>query len=164
MTEQSEKKAGNLSKTSKIDGGAVRELASLLNETGLTEIELEQDGLRLRVAKSVAASVVAAPAPAAAAPAAAPAAAAAPAPSAEGADHPGAVTSPMVGTVYVAPEPGAKAFVSVGDSVTEGQTLLIVEAMKTMNQIPAPRAGKITSILVSNGQPVEYGEPLVVIE
>ena len=159
MAEQSEKKAGNLGGKSKIDGDAVRELASLLEETGLAEIELEQNGLRLRVAKAVAQSVVAAPAQ--------PAAAAVPAPQpsgAETADHPGAVTSPMVGTVYVAPEPGAKAFIAVGDSVTEGQTLLIVEAMKTMNQIPAPKAGKVTSILVANGQPVEYGEPLVVIE
>ncbi len=161
MTEQSEKKAGNLSGKSKIDGDAVRELANLLEETGLAEIELEQNGLRLRVAKAVASSVVTA----APAPVAAPAAAtAAPASGAEAAVHPGAVTSPMVGTVYVAPEPGAKPFISVGDSVTEGQTLLIVEAMKTMNQIPATKAGKVTSILVANGQPVEFGEPLVVIE
>ena len=163
MAEQSEKKAGNLSGKSKIDGDAVRELASLLEETGLAEIELEQNGLRLRVAKAVAQSVVAAaPAPVATTPttpSAAPAAA-----GAETADHPGAVASPMVGTVYVAPEPGAKPFIAVGDSVSEGQTLLIIEAMKTMNQIPAPKAGKVTSILVANGQPVEYGEPLVVIE
>ncbi len=161
MAEQSDKKAVNVSGKSKIDGDAVRELANLLDETGLAEIELEQNGLRLRVAKAVGQSFVAP----VAAPAPAPAAAAAPASAAgETADHPGAVTSPMVGTVYVAAEPGAKPFISVGDSVTEGQTLLIVEAMKTMNQIPAPKAGKVTSILVANGQPVEFGEPLVVIE
>ena len=151
-----------MSGKSKIDGDAVRELANLLEETGLAEIELEQNGLRLRVAKAVGQSFIA---PAAAPGAAAPVAAAAPVSGAgESGDHPGAVTSPMVGTVYVAAEPGAKPFISVGDSVSEGQTLLIVEAMKTMNQIPAPRAGKVTSILVANGQPVEFGEPLVVIE
>ena len=151
-----------MSGKSKIDGDAVRELANLLDETGLAEIELEQNGLRLRVAKAVG-QAFAAPIAAPAAPATV--AGAAPASSAgETGDHPGAVTSPMVGTVYVAAEPGAKPFISVGDSVTEGQTLLIVEAMKTMNQIPAPKAGKVTSILVANGQPVEFGEPLVVIE
>lgn len=159
MAEQSEKKAS--SAKSKIDGDAVRELASLLDETGLAEIELEHNGLRLRVAKATASTMVAAPA--AAPPAAQPSPGAAPT-ATDTSDIQGAVTSPMVGTVYIAPEPGAKSFVSVGDSVTEGQTLLIIEAMKTMNQIPAPRAGKVTSVLVANGQPVEYGEPLVVIE
>ena len=88
----------------------------------------------------------------------------APAPAADPAQHPDAITSPMVGTAYVAPEPGAATFVSVGDSVKEGQTLLIIEAMKVMNQIPSPRAGKVTQILVEDGQPVEYGEPLLIIE
>ena len=138
----------------------IRELAELLGETGLTEIEIERKGLRLRVARqlSVAASVPAVTA-------AAPAAATAPTPASNDAsDHPGAVTSPMVGTAYRSPEPGASPFVDVGSKVQQGQTVLIVEAMKTMNHIPAPRAGTVAQILVADGQPVEYGEALMVIE
>jgi acetyl-CoA carboxylase biotin carboxyl carrier protein len=138
-----------------------------LDETGLTEIEIEREGLRVRVARniSVAASVPAAYAPASVAAAAAVAAtAAAPAAALDLAKHPGAVPSPMVGTVYWSPEPGAKPFVEVGTKVSAGQTLLIIEAMKTMNQIPSPHAGTVTQILVEDGQPVEFGEPLMIIE
>lgn len=145
-----------------IDEDLIRSLAGLLDETNLTEIEIEQSGLRVRVARSFslnAAHVMAAPDPA---PAALPAAAAAASLPPE--KHPGAVTSPMVGTAYRAPEPGAPPFVEIGSVVREGQTLLIVEAMKTMNQIPAPKAGKVIAILVENGQPVEFGEPLMIIE
>ena len=140
----------------------IRELANLLNETGLSEIEIEKSGLKVRVARniSVQTTVAAAPAPAAAAPAAAKPAASPSDPS----KHPGAVKSPMVGTAYRSPEPGAPPFAEVGKRVSQGDTLLIIEAMKTMNQIPAPHAGKITAILVENGQPVEFGEPLVIIE
>ncbi|MBC8051257.1 MAG: acetyl-CoA carboxylase biotin carboxyl carrier protein [Hyphomicrobiales bacterium] len=141
-----------------IDEDMIRGLANLLDETNLSEIEIEQKGIRVRVARNltVAASMpmqgaFAAPAPIAAAAAALE-------------KHPGTLTSPMVGTAYRAPEPGAASFVEVGATVREGQTLLIVEAMKTMNQIAAPRAGKITAIFVENGQPVEYGEPLLIIE
>jgi acetyl-CoA carboxylase biotin carboxyl carrier protein len=152
-------------KFSSEDSALIRELALLLDETSLSEIEIERAGLRLRVARniSVATSVpVAVQAPAAAAPVvAAPAAAAA---VTDLAKHPGAVPSPMVGTAYWAPEPGAKPFIEVGSRVTAGQTLLIIEAMKTMNQIPSPRAGTVTQILVEDGQPVEFGEPLVIIE
>ena len=147
------------------DSGMIRELALLLDETNLTEIEVERAGLRVRVARniSVAAAVPAyAPAPAAA-PAPVAAAAAAPA-AADMTKHPGAVPSPMVGTVYRAPEPGKPAFVDVGTKVAAGQTLVIIEAMKTMNQIPAPRAGTVTQILIEDGSPVEYGEALVIIE
>lgn len=151
-------------KFSSEDSALVRDLALLLDETSLTEIEIERAGLRLRVARniSVAATMpVAAAAPAlVAAPAAAPAAAAA----ADISKHPGAVSSPMVGTAYWAPEPGAKPFIEVGSKVSVGQTLLIIEAMKTMNQIPSTRAGTVTQILVEDGQPVEFGEPLVIIE
>jgi acetyl-CoA carboxylase biotin carboxyl carrier protein len=147
------------------DQALIRDLAELLEETGLSEIEIEREGMRVRVARqvSVAAPVYASAAPAALAPAAAPAAAAAPAPADPG-KHPGAVPSPMVGTAYLAPEPGAAPFVQIGTRVTQGQTILIIEAMKTMNHIPAPKAGVITSILVENGQPVEFGEPLAIIE
>ncbi|QQO21665.1 acetyl-CoA carboxylase biotin carboxyl carrier protein [Bradyrhizobium diazoefficiens] len=162
MARQPDDKAA--AKFSSEDSALVRELALLLDETSLTEIEIERAGLRLRVARnlSVAATM---PVPMAAAPAALPAASAAPA--AAGPDlskHPGAVSSPMVGTAYWAPEPGAKPFIEVGSKVSVGQTLLIIEAMKTMNQIPSPRAGTVTQILVEDGQPVEYGEPLVIIE
>ncbi|MDO8297491.1 MAG: acetyl-CoA carboxylase biotin carboxyl carrier protein [Caulobacter sp.] len=153
-----------------IDTRVVRKLADILRDTGLTEIEVERGGLKIRVAREVtvaapmsamvqaappvamaAAPVAAAPAPVADAPAAAPA-------------HNGeTVKSPMVGTIYLQATPGADPFVKVGQTVTEGQTLLIVEAMKTMNPIPAPKAGKIVEILVSDAQPVEFGEPLVVI-
>ncbi|MDX2201207.1 MAG: acetyl-CoA carboxylase biotin carboxyl carrier protein [Hyphomicrobiaceae bacterium] len=147
----------------------VRELADLIAETGLTEIEIEKDGVRVRVAKQVqtifgAAPAAFAPPPAAHAAAAAPAAAPAASPAGDPGKHPGAVKSPMVGTAYLAPEPGAAAFVDIGARVTQGQTLLIIEAMKTMNHIPAPRAGVVTAVLVGNGQPVEFGEPLVIIE
>jgi acetyl-CoA carboxylase biotin carboxyl carrier protein len=147
------------------DSGMIRELALLLDETNLTEIEVERAGLRVRVARniSVAAAVPAyAPAPAAA-PAPVATVAAAPA-AADMTKHPGAVPSPMVGTVYRAPEPGKPAFVDVGTKVAAGQTLVIIEAMKTMNQIPAPRAGTVTQILIEDGSPVEYGEALVIIE
>ncbi|PDT73526.1 acetyl-CoA carboxylase biotin carboxyl carrier protein [Bradyrhizobium sp. C9] len=145
------------------DSVLIRELALLLAETNLTEIEIERAGLRVRVARniSIAASVPSA-AHAVAAPVAVPAVAVAAA--TDMAKHPGVVPSPMVGTAYWAPEPGAKPFIEVGTKVTAGQTLLIIEAMKTMNQIPSPRAGTVTQILVEDGQPVEFGEPLVIIE
>jgi len=155
-------------KSSKNDDSAlIRELALLLDETSLTEIEIERAGLRVRVARniSVAAALPAAYAPAVSAgPSHASAGAPAAAPIADLATHPGAVPSPMVGTVYWSPEPGAKPFVEVGTKVSAGQTLLIIEAMKTMNQIPSPRAGTVTQILIEDGQPVEFGEPLVIIE
>ena len=152
-------------KFSSDDSALIRELASLLDETSLTEIEIERAGLRLRVARNV--SVAAAMPATFHAMAAAPAAAASAAASAAANDlsaHPGVVPSPMVGTAYWAPEPGAKPYVDVGTKVTVGQTLMIIEAMKTMNQIPSPRAGTVTQILVEDGQPVEFGEPLVIIE
>lgn len=144
-----------------LDEDAVRKLSTLLDENSLTEIEYEAGGHRIRIARAGQTVAVQAPV-AAAAPAPAPAAASAPA----GADAApaNALTAPMVGTVYTAPEPNAPAFVSVGDTVKEGQTLLIIEAMKVMNQIPSPRAGKVTRILVEDGQPIEFGEPLMVIE
>ena len=145
-----------------IDARLVRRLAAILNDTGLTEIEVERGDLRIKVARNG----VAAPMPAVyAAPAPAPvaaASAAAPRP-AEAEQEGDVVNSPMVGTVYLQPEPGAAPFVRVGDTVSEGQTLLIIEAMKTMNPIPAPRAGRILEMLVADGQPVEFGEPLAVI-
>lgn len=147
-----------MTKTS-IDSEAIRQLATLLGETGLNEIEYETESLRIRVAKGAAvAHVAAAPAVAAAPVAAAPAA------PADAAKHPGAVKAPMVGVVYMSSEPGAAAFITVGATVTEGQTLLLIEAMKTFNPVKAPRSGKIAAILVDDSQPVEYGEPLVVIE
>ncbi|MBS7540236.1 acetyl-CoA carboxylase biotin carboxyl carrier protein [Ancylobacter lacus] len=151
-----------------IDPALVREIANLLSESDLTEIEVQHEDLRIRVVRAaptfVAPAPVAVAAPAVTAPVAtAPAAPAAPA-NADPAKHPGVVTSPMVGTAYLGPEPGAKYFVDVGSVVKEGQTLLIVEAMKTMNAIPAPRAGTVTRILIENAQPVEYGEPLLIIE
>jgi acetyl-CoA carboxylase biotin carboxyl carrier protein len=149
-------------KVSSDDSALIRELALLLDETSLTEIEIERAGLRVRVARnvSIAAALPAAVPMAASAIAAAPAAA----PLADLSKHPGVVPSPMVGTAYWAPEPGAKPFIEVGSKVSAGQTLLIIEAMKTMNQIPSPRAGTVTQILVEDGQPVEFGEPLVIIE
>lgn len=151
-----------------IDPALVREIANLLSESDLTEIEVQHEDLRIRVVRAAptvyaAAPVAVAPAPVAAAPAPAPAALA-PATVDDISKHPGLVTSPMVGTAYLGPEPGAKYFIDVGSVVKEGQTLLIVEAMKTMNAIPAPRAGTVTRILVENAQPVEYGEPLLIIE
>lgn len=148
---------------SSVDQELIRELASLLDETGLSEIEIDRDGLRVRVAREVRVQAVAAAAPVAAAATAASAAevkAAADDPIA----HPGCVRSPMVGTAYLAPEPGAANFVEVGSRVAQGQTILIIEAMKTMNHIPAPKAGTVTRILVGNRQPVEFGEPLAIIE
>ena len=160
MARQPEDKAAAKFATS--DGALIRELALLLDETSLTEIEIERAGLRVRVARnvSIAASV---PAAVPAAPVPLPATALT-APAADMAKHPGAVPSPMVGTAYWASEPGAKPFIEVGSKVSVGQTLLIIEAMKTMNQIPSPRAGTVTQILVEDGQPVEFGEPLVIIE
>ena len=146
-----------------LEGKLIRDLAAILEETGLSEIEIEKSGLRVRVARNL--QVVASAPAAAVATAAAPRPAAAPAGGkTEISGHPGLVTSPMVGTAYMAPSPGAATFVKVGDMVSEGQTLVIVEAMKTMNQIPAPRAGRVTQIIVSDGQPVEFGEPLMIIE
>jgi len=141
----------------------IRELAALLVETGLSEIEIERSGLKVRVARQLTVTAVAAAAPATSAPASAAARPAAAGP-ADAAAHPGAVKSPMVGTAYRSPEPNAAVFVEVGAKVAQGQTLLIIEAMKTMNHIPAPRSGTVTAILFENGQPVEYGEPLVIIE
>jgi acetyl-CoA carboxylase biotin carboxyl carrier protein len=138
----------------------IRELADLLNETGLSEIEIEKSGLKIRVARTVSIQSAVASAPA---PAAAPGPVAKPAAS-DPAKHPGVVKSPMVGTAYRSPEPGAPPFIEVGTRVSQGDTLLIIEAMKTMNQIPAPHSGKVTTVLIENGQPVEFGEPLVIIE
>jgi acetyl-CoA carboxylase biotin carboxyl carrier protein len=143
-----------------VDPDLIRELAELLNETGLTEIEVEHEDTRIRVARTLQAAPVAA----VATPAAVVAAAGGTAAPAAAADHPGAVPSPMVGTAYLAPEPGGKPFVDIGDAVREGQTLLIIEAMKTMNQIPSPKSGTVKQIMVEDGQPVEYGEPLMIIE
>lgn len=153
---------------SKLDTGLVRELASILRDADLGEIEVEHEGLRIRVLKptaSVAATYAAAPAPAPVAAAPTPAApeTAAAAPIAQAAPD-NAVTSPMVGTIYFAPEPGAPAFVAVGDKVKKGDTVMLVEAMKTFNPIEAPKAGTVKAILVEDTQPVEFGEPLIVIE
>ena len=161
MARQPDNNAKSKSDSKGDDSALIRELALLLGETNLTEIEIERAGLRVRVARniSIAASVpmgvaAAAPAPVAAAPATV----------GDIAKHPGVVPSPMVGTAYWASEPGAKPFIEVGSKVSVGQTLVIIEAMKTMNQIPSPRAGTVTQILVEDGQPVEFGEPLVIIE
>lgn len=161
----SEKKQG-------IDKELIRELANILNDTDLSEIEVEQDDLRIRVSRAAPPATVYAAAPPAYAPTpaatpAAPAVAApaAPAAAAAPARNPAnTVSSPMVGTVYLSPAPGARPFIEVGATVKEGQTILIVEAMKTMNQIPAPKSGKVVEIIVNDAQPVEYGEALVVIE
>jgi acetyl-CoA carboxylase biotin carboxyl carrier protein len=144
-----------------IDHDLIRELARLLDETGLTEIEFERDGQRVRVVRQ--AQIAAAALPRATSPieAAMPSLDAAPL---DPAKHPGVVTSPMVGTAYIGPEPGGRPFVEVGSQVRVGDTLLIVEAMKTMNQIPSPRAGTVIQILIEDGQPVEFGEPLMIIE
>ncbi|MGE5512504.1 MAG: acetyl-CoA carboxylase biotin carboxyl carrier protein [Bacteroidota bacterium] len=162
MAKESKEKDG-------LERGMIRELAELLNETGLSEIEIAREGLKIRVARHAAPITAAvhttAPttSPAASgpgAPTAAPAGRTGPDPAA----HPGCVKSPMVGTAYLAPEPGAAPFVEIGTRVVQGQTLLIIEAMKTMNHIPAPKAGTVKEVLVENGQPVEFGEPLVIIE
>jgi acetyl-CoA carboxylase biotin carboxyl carrier protein len=145
-----------------VDQDLIRQLAALLKETDLSEIEIETDALKLRVARQVVGHVsmpatpVAAPAPVAPA--------AAPAPAVSDAAHPGALNSPMVGTTYLAAEPGAAPFVTVGSKVSVGQTVLIIEAMKTMNHIPATKAGTVVKILVEDGQPVEFGEPLIIVE
>ncbi|WP_160121824.1 acetyl-CoA carboxylase biotin carboxyl carrier protein [Rhodovarius lipocyclicus] len=159
------------------DPATIRELAKILRETDLTEIELVEKDSRIRVVRDL--PVAAAPvqtyaalppmpaAPAAAPPLAAPVAAAAPAPAAQAEfdpKNPGAVTSPMVGVAYLSPEPGSAQFVTVGTQVQAGQTLLLIEAMKTFNQIKAPKAGTVTRILVESGMPVEYGEPLMLVE
>jgi acetyl-CoA carboxylase biotin carboxyl carrier protein len=143
-----------------IDKDRIRELAALLEETGLTEIEIEQAGMRVRVARQTHAApsahhVVPAQVYPIQAPVSLPA---------DPAKHPGVITSPMVGTAYLSPEPGAKPFIEVGSQVLAGQTLLIIEAMKTMNQIPAPRAGTVIQILIEDGRPVEFGEPMLIVE
>lgn len=154
-------------KKTEVDQQLVRDLAAILDETNLTEIEVEQDEMRIRVSRQSGGQVftsamnAAPPAQSASpAPAASESASAAPATG----NSKNAVPSPMVGTAYASPAPGAKAFIEVGQTVREGQTLLIIEAMKTMNQIPSPRSGTVTEILFEDSQPVEYGEPLVVIE
>lgn len=166
-----------MTKSSQVDQDLIRAIAELLNKENLAEIEIEQEDFRVRVTRSYPAEAptyapapmqymaapAAAPAPAAAAPAAS-VPAAAPAKGEDLASNPGTLTSPMVGTAYRSPEPGKPAFAEVGTKVSEGQTVLIIEAMKTMNQIPAHRSGTVTRILVEDAQPVEYGEPLVVIE
>jgi len=154
-----------------IDTRLVRKLADILADTGLTEIEVEQGDLKIRVAREVTvapqqmtyapAPVAATPAPAAAALVAASPAAA---PAADAPQRGEVVKSPMVGTVYLQAQPGSPSFIKVGDTVSAGQTLLIIEAMKTMNPIPAPAAGVVLQILVEDGQPVEFGEPLVIVE
>jgi acetyl-CoA carboxylase biotin carboxyl carrier protein len=148
------------------DARLVREMAAILNETGLSEIEVEREGLKVRVAKTLTAGATVfaqAPAASSAPPLTAPSAGAGPGQAAEPVRAGDVVKSPMVGTVYLQAQPGSPAFASVGDQVAEGQTLLLVEAMKTMNPITAPRAGTVLEILVGDAQPVEYGEPLVVI-
>ncbi|MGE7369765.1 acetyl-CoA carboxylase biotin carboxyl carrier protein [Neorhizobium sp. NPDC001467] len=156
----SEKKSG-------IDKVLIRDLANILNDADINEIEIEQDDMRIRVSRSapqyIQAPVMAAAAPVAAAPVAASAPAVA-APAASPRDNVNAVPAPMVGTVYLSPAPGAAPFIQVGATVKEGQTLLIIEAMKTMNQIPSPRSGVVKEIIVNDAQPVEYGEPLVIVE
>jgi len=162
---RNQKRPGESDDTGKpvVDPDAIRTLAQLLDETGLTEIEFERDGMRVRVVRqsiAVAASGSALRAPTPAEPAGASGETGLQDP----AKHPGVVTSPMVGTAYRGPEPGARPYVEIGTEVRAGQTLLIVEAMKTMNQIPAPRAGRVVQILIEDAQPVEFGEPLMVIE
>jgi acetyl-CoA carboxylase biotin carboxyl carrier protein len=155
------RKSGNPSmpKAPAIDHDVIRELAKLLDETGLTEIEFERDGVSVRVARHLSA-----PSPRRSAEALGSVPAAAAAVPIDPTQHPGAVVSPMVGTVYLGSAPGARPFVEVGGQVKAGEPLLIIEAMKTMNQIPAPRSGTVIQILVEDGQPVEYGEPLMIIE
>jgi len=146
-----------------VDAGLVRQLAELLDDTRLTEIEVQDGDRRIRVVRNIAISTHAAPAPSAAV-AAAPAPVPAAAPAVPAGDHPGTIKSPMVGTAYLAASPGAKQFVNVGDTVAAGDTLLIVEAMKVMNPILSPRAGKVTQLMVDNGQPVEFDQPLAIVE
>lgn len=153
-------------KKQSIDKELIRDLATLLKETELSEIEIEQDDFRIRVSRSAAAApiVYAEPQKARGPGPASGEAPAAPGSLADPARHPGCVPSPMVGTAYLSPEPGAAPYVEVGAAVQAGQTILIVEAMKHMNEVGAPRAGKVVEILVEDGQPVEYGEPLMIIE
>lgn len=148
------------------DAEAIRELAKILRETDLTEIELVEKDSRIRVARQITVTQVAHLPTTAAAPmaAAAPVALVAPEPAVADAAHPGLITSPMVGVAYLSPEPGAAPFVTLGAKVAQGQTLMLIEAMKTFNQIRAPRAGTVTRILVDGGSPVEFGEPLMIIE
>jgi acetyl-CoA carboxylase biotin carboxyl carrier protein len=150
----------------KVDADAIRELAQLLDETGLSEIEVEDAGQRLRVARTLMAAGAAGAAGAAmaASPSAPADSQAQPAGAPADSDHPGAITSPMVGTAYLAPEPGAAAFVKPGDQISEGQTLLIVEAMKVMNPIRAPKDGTISRVLIENGSPVEFGQLLMILD
>ncbi len=153
-----------MAKTPAIDHDAIRDLAKLLDETGLSEIEIQRDGVSIRVARDLtAAGTRARPSEA---PGAFPAAVAAPPADVpiDPMQHPGLVASPMVGVAYLGPAPGARPFVEIGGQVKAGETLIIIEAMKTMNQIPAPRSGTVTQILIEDGQPVEYGEPLMIIE
>jgi acetyl-CoA carboxylase biotin carboxyl carrier protein len=147
-----------------IDGDLVRKLAALLDETGLTEIEFADGERRIRVSKTVQAVAAAPQAAAHFAPGAAGEDASGGDEPASLADHPGAVTAPMVGTAYIAPEPGADPFVAVGDAVSAGQTLLLIEAMKTFNPVRAPKAGRVAQILISDATPVEFGEPLIILE
>ena len=159
-----------MSKDLQFDPATIRELAQILRESDLTEIELVDNDMRVKLVRQVTVAAMAMPVAAAAhaAPSAALAAAAAPAPAAPAAeidaDHPGAVNSPMVGVAYLSSEPTAAPFVTLGSKVTQGQTLLLIEAMKTYNQIKAPRAGTVTRILVESGTPVEFGEPLMIVE
>ncbi|MEM5585797.1 acetyl-CoA carboxylase biotin carboxyl carrier protein [Roseibium sp. AS2] len=148
----------------KFDTALIRDLAVLLDETNLSEIELEQGDTRIRVARQISISAPVSMAAPVAAPAAAPAAAAPVAAAPEPVQAGATVASPMVGTAYLSPEPGAAVFVQVGDKVTEGQTILIIEAMKTMNHIPSTKAGTVKQILVDDAQPVEFGEPLIIVE
>jgi len=141
-----------------LEAAWIRELAGILEETGLTEVEIERDSVRLRVSRQGGIAPVGVAAPAAAAPVAS-----APAPAATD-DHPGAVRSPMVGTAYLSPSPGSPVFIKEGVAVSEGQTIMIVEAMKTMNPIAAPRSGTVSKILVRDSQPVEFDEPLIILE
>ncbi len=170
MTKSQDKKpaeAAASQKSSKsnsaIESDLVRQLADVLNETGLSEVEYESGGIRIRVAKHMT-TMVGAPQPMYAPAAAHEAPAAAAAKPVDPASHPGTVKSPMVGVFYLLPEPGAAPFIKVGDQVSEGQTLALIEAMKTFNPVKAPRGGKVVKILVESGSPVEYGEPLVIVE
>ncbi len=152
-------------KSKAIDQAVIRDLANILTETGLTEIEIEQDDLRIRVAKAPPAVTTVATVDSVETPAPPPPMEVAPTPpTASHTSDKNTITSPMVGTAYRKPDPDAKPFVEIGQSVREGQTLMIVEAMKTFNPITSPRSGKVTAILVEDGQPVEFGEPLAVVE
>jgi len=156
-----EKNGEKKSAMTQIDNELVRQLAGVLNETGLTEIEYEAGGLRIRVARQMTAMAASAPVYVPASGGEAPAAGGKPV---DPASHPGTVKSPMVGVAYLLPEPGAPPFIKLGDTVAEGQTLALIEAMKTFNPVKAPKGGKIIKIFVESGSPVEYGEPLVIIE